>query len=232
MDIASIIKRAELQQEIVLQKFTQEQYDQQTENIVFAVSKFFQHHYGKPFVVDKDNEKQVLALAYYFTGNPRFEEEQNKTHEMMMDYKLNKGLLLLGDYGCGKSSLLHCFCEVLKTVRQGFLRYSFLDIDDLFVVNGYSCFNEHRKPYAKYYDDFGQESLQAGNYGNKESVAVKIAEFRYRLFVESGVKTHYSTNMNGESFKTRYTDFIYSRIKESCNIINFATGTKNRRTTN
>lgn len=229
MNLASIIQRVQFEPQIKIPTFTQEQHDQQTERIAVAVLTFFQQHYGKPFTVDQENEKQFTSLAYYFSNNPRFEEEQNKSHENLLNYKLNKGLLLIGDYGCGKSSLLHSFCEVLKTVRQGFLRYSFLDIDDLFVTNGYNCFNEHRKNYTKYYDDFGQESLSAGNYGNKESVAVKIAEIRYRLFVESGVKTHYSTNMNGETFKTRYTDFIYSRVKESCNVIMFASGTRNRR---
>jgi energy-coupling factor transporter ATP-binding protein EcfA2 len=210
-------------------KLLTQDHDSKTENIIIAFYQMFNKVYGREFLLDIDNEKQFTALAYYFSDNPRFEQVLTKTDTSLLDYKLNKGLFLTGDYGCGKSSMIHVFGEVLRSVRLGFLTYSFLDIDDEFVINGYNTFIQHRKPFTKYYDDFGQESMLVGNYSNKESVAVKISEFRYRLWVEQKIKTHYSSNMNGVNFKNRYTDFIYSRIKESCNIINFTSGTKNRR---
>lgn len=229
MDIQSIISKIPKSQNSFVSSTSQEVHDQRTKNIIVAFYKMFFGIYGREFLVDNDNEKQFMALSYYFSENPKFEENKTKTDASFLDYKLNKGLFLVGDYGCGKSSMIHCFCEVLKTVRNGFLSYSFLDIDDDFVINGYNTFIQHRKPFTKYYDDFGQESMLVGNYANKESVAVKISEFRYRLWVEQKVVTHYSTNMSGKNFKERYTDFIYSRIKETCNIIHFESGTQNRR---
>lgn len=229
MDIKSIIEKIPQFQKKEEIKKTQLEYDQLSESLILAVANFFQHSYNKEFIIDSDNEKQILALAYYFTGNPRFEFKETKTDERVMDYSLRKGLFLIGNYGCGKSSLIYSFCEVLRNVGQGFLRYSMIDIDDDFAQNSYSAFNKHRGEYPKYYDDIGRESVMAGSYGNKASVATKICEFRYRLFIEKGVKTHYSSNMNGKTFEERYSDFIYTRIKESCNIINFKSNTKNRR---
>ncbi|WP_210522078.1 ATP-binding protein [Hymenobacter terricola] len=57
------------------------------------------HYLGTAFVVDDANRRVVRLLCLYVANDPRFETEGGGS--------LQKGLLLRGGVGCGKTTLLH-----------------------------------------------------------------------------------------------------------------------------
>ena len=201
-----------MQQSETNQKFL----DQQTELLNLFFRDKFKGMFGREFELDEDNAKQYAQCLYYFSLNPKFEGD------------LKKGLFITGDYRCGKTSMIECFAECLKQVGRSFSTESFMDLDDEFEKFGYSCFDKHRIQSVRMYDDLGKESLRVNSMGSSESTALKVLEFRHRLYVKHGVKTIITTNLNGKGVISRYTDFIYLRIKESYNIISFKKGAKGR----
>lgn len=202
-----------MQQSETNQKFL----DQQTELLNLFFRDKFKEMLGREFELDEDNTKQYVQCLHYFSLNPKFEGD------------LKKGLFVIGDYGCGKTSMIKCFAECLKQVGRSFSTESFMDLDDEFEKFGYSCFGKHRIQSVRMYDDLGKESLKINHMGSSESTAVKVIEFRYRLYVEYGIRTIITSNLNKTGVIDRYTDFLYQRIKESCNTISFKKGAKGRR---
>jgi hypothetical protein len=191
--------------------------DQQTELLNLFFRDKYKEIYGKEFELDQDNTAQYVQCLYYFSLNPKFKGD------------LNKGLFMMGDYGVGKTSMIKCFAECLKQVGRSFSVESFMDLDDDFEKFGYSCFDKHRVQSVRMYDDLGKESLKVNSMGSSESTALKVLEFRHRLFVEYGIKTIVTTNLNANGIIERYTDFIYGRVKESYNVLFFKKGAKCRR---
>ena len=57
-----------------------------------------QEKFGPQFYIRKTDVPLILQLLYYFTNN----EEKAKEHNI----DLNKGLMLSGPIGCGKTTLL------------------------------------------------------------------------------------------------------------------------------
>ncbi len=84
-------------------KITQAQQPQSftVEQIETWFQQEAQRHLGRPYVIDDNNRRIVRALCLYFAEDERFEAEGFGS--------LEKGLLLRGGVGCGKTTLLTIF---------------------------------------------------------------------------------------------------------------------------
>lgn len=180
--------------------------------------------YQEVFLVDQFNSNVVWNLCYYFTNDSRF----------MGD--LNKGLLLFGGVGIGKTTLMHFF---KRNPRASYKVVSCRDIESDFSSEGEKSVricsyniaipeNEFLQTEIGYcFDDLGTEA-NAKFYGKEKNVMAEILLNRYdnRLSFKF---THLTTNLSHDEVKEQYGLRAYDRFKEMFNIISFPVDAKSRR---
>lgn len=154
----------------------------------------------------KSNEKVFINLVKYFNNQ---------------DSKLdnNKGFVLCGPNGTGKTTLLKAFS--LFSIGMNNKRYKVIHsqniVDELskyqngFCLTGYYDRNEK---YSTAIDEIGKESI-SNIFGNKIDPLEQVICMRY----QNGLRTFGTTNLNIEQIKSRYGERLYSRFKEMFNII-------------
>lgn len=128
----------------------------------------------------------------------------------------DKGLLLKGGYGVGKTSIM----RAIKTIYPDiFGLKSVIDIVQYFDVEGSPVVRRFAEKGDFCFDDLGTEK-QGKNYGNSQNIMKDILELRYNKY-RIGVKTHITTNLNHEQFKERYGERLESRLHEMFNVLVF-----------
>ena len=180
------------------------------------------------FRVDDGNREIVRLLALYFAGDPAFEEG---------DYRLNKGILLLGPVGCGKTSLMRAFA---LNSHNAFAVVSCRRVSDDYSTHGAEALKVYSalKPVYPHqyfgqagigycFDDLGTESSRK-HYGNEMNVMADIILNRYEQLSLKG-KTHFTANLDAEQIGEQYGSRVRSRLREMCNVIAFDGGAADRR---
>lgn len=183
------------------------------------------------FELDEFNEEIIFDLSCYFTSDKRFEEK---------GYSMNKGIILFGDVGCGKTSIMNLFSS---NQLSSYIMVNCHEISQEYSRGGYEeierYFKEHNTAhYKKYFgqdklgfcfDDLGTEDLKK-HFGNSSNVMAEIILSRYARKDLLKHKTHITTNLNAEQIRESYGDRIVSRMREMFNLIQFKRETPDRRT--
>lgn len=163
---------------------------------------------AKVFVIDKNNEPMIEQLYCYITNDSAFSGY------------LDKGLMLQGKYGCGKTILLEAYSLLHNHVVRRFSLnqplFTFIksvELQEQIVKQSASVFV--RRPLI--IDEFGRESKTVQDYGN---VSRPISEL-LSLRSDVGVVTHCTTNF---TFATLSSDEFYGgmigdRLKAMFNFI-------------
>ncbi len=131
----------------------------------------------------------------------------------------NKGLLLSGPVGCGKTSLMKLLRHVIPHQKQyelipsrnvtfAFNHIGFKAIED-YGDSGFFCF-----------DDLGVEPT-GRFYGKDFNVLGEILLSRYELLLNYKIKTHATTNLNAAELEERYGERVRSRMRQLFNLIAF-----------
>lgn len=186
------------------------------------IMQYFQLQYE----VDENNQDVVNQLCHYFARETEFIGD------------LNKGLLLAGPIGCGKTSLMKFFC---RNQEFSYRVISCRDIEKDFAENGYDCLDKYSfnvptavngNPFGHQilgycFDDLGTES-NSKNYGREKNMMAEIILNRYdnRLPHNS---THITTNLTAAQITEYYGSRVTDRLKEMLNIITFKPNAKSRR---
>jgi DNA replication protein DnaC len=144
----------------------------------------------------------------------------------------NKGVMLIGDIGVGKSMLMKIMQKLFCESRREFKWFNCREISDLL-----ECFTviEIKEYYGKsckmdlYIDDIGVGNSIHNKYGNTTNIIADILMERSELFVSEGFKTHVSSNKptsldkekypNIVTLENLYGDRIIDRLHEMCEII-------------
>lgn len=186
---------------------------------------------GNKLVIDDENRFVIESLAKYFTKSPEFEQ-------IRPGYSLEKGILLHGNVGVGKSQLMKVFrynqrhsydikdcsditAEFQKSGEDGLAKY-FRDTD----IKYKNDFGHKKSGWC--FDDLGVES-DGRYFGNSVKVMERIIDVRYRGFKEIGLVTHMITNLSATEIKANYGIRFADRCREMFNIISFPEKAESRR---
>lgn len=179
------------------------------------------------FELDSSNEPIFRLLCYYFSNDRAFIDYC--THLGIEGASLDKGLLLGGMIGVGKTWLMRLFS---KNQRQVFTVKTAKSIADTFQSEGEESFkgliecpklpvndaqNFFHPIMGICIDDIGTEELK-NHYGNRKNVVGDLIELRYARG-NVGKLMHMTTNLTMKQVKEFYGDRVGSRLRETMNII-------------
>lgn len=175
--------------------------------------------FGKEFKIFKEDHEIIFKLCNYFV------KDKEKCAENGLDP--DKGILLTGPVGCGKTTLMHLLKHLVPLQRPyrvipsrnivfGFNHIGYKTIED-FGNGQFFCF-----------DDLGAEPI-GRHYGKDCNVMGEILLSRYELFLQTKIKTHATTNLGAKELEDRYGNRVRSRMRELFNLIAFDKGAGDKR---
>jgi DNA replication protein DnaC len=148
--------------------------------------------------------------------------------------KLNKGILLSGPVGCGKTSLMNLMKYLTPTEHKFFVKPC-RDISFEFIQDGYQIIHKYSKgklyesePKIICFDDLGTEN-NLKYFGNECNVMAEILLSRYDIFTTKKIQTHITTNLSASEIETHYGNRVRSRLREMVNLIAYDKSTPDKR---
>jgi len=167
--------------------------------------------FGEKFKIYKKDKDILLKLCSYFI--------KDKENCKKFDIDLDKGLLLTGPVGCGKTSLMKLLHFLVPHQRK-YVVMPCRNIVFAFNHLGYKTIEDYGESNFFCFDDMGVEPM-GRHYGKDCNVIGEILLSRYDLFLETKLKTHATTNLNAEELEERYGNRVRSRMRELFNLIAF-----------
>ena len=182
--------------------------------------------FGDKFHFVEDDLNNIKKLICYFL--------KDEVMAVTFNIDLEKGILLSGPVGCGKTTLMTLMRNVaqqnnkfiLKTCRD--ISFEFIK-DGYQTIQKYSNSNYSQHEYRNYcFDDLGVET-NLKYYGNECNVMAEILLSRYDMFISNKKFTHITTNLSATEIETAYGNRVRSRLREMCNLVAFDTGVEDKR---
>jgi energy-coupling factor transporter ATP-binding protein EcfA2 len=171
--------------------------------------------YGKHFKILEIDHPIIYKLIAYFL------KDEATCFQFNID--LNKGIMLSGPVGCGKTSLMNVM-KYLTPMEHKFSVKPCRDISFEFIQDGYKYSKDLRlrggQPVAVRYcfDDLGTEN-NLKYFGNECNVMAEILLSRYELFTNKKLQTHITTNLSATEIENQYGNRVRSRMREMFNLI-------------
>lgn len=188
------------------------------------------HHFGPNFTINPADYRVLFLLLVYFYHDRQSAEEYG--------IDLEKGILLCGPVGCGKTTVMFLMRMFLVEVEQ-YTMVSTRDVGLEYQREGYAVIEkfssrsfffrqEDIRPKTYCFDDLGLESHHTF-FGNDSKVMAEILLGRYPLAVHQRMKTHATTNLSAEELEAIYGNRVRSRMRELFNLIAFDPDTPDKR---
>lgn len=182
--------------------------------------------YGNHFKIQENDYPIIYKLIAYF----------RKDEPSCFQYGINldKGILLSGPIGCGKTSLMNLM-KFLVRADHKFSIKPCRDISFEFIQDGYQIIHKYSK--GKLYeaeakticfDDLGTEN-NLKYFGNECNVMAEILLSRYDLFISKKLQTHITTNLSASEIEKNYGNRVRSRLREMVNLIAFERTAQDKR---
>lgn len=175
--------------------------------------------FGNRFKIYNSDKEILLKLCSYFINDPI----NCKKYEI----DSNKGLLLSGPVGCGKTSLMKLLPNLVPYQRK-YVVMPCRNIVFAFNHLGYKTIEDYGESGIFCFDDIGVEPT-GRHYGKDCNVIGEILLSRYELFLHTPLKTHGTTNLNADELEERYGVRVRSRLRELFNLIAFDHNTPDKR---
>ncbi|WP_363317281.1 hypothetical protein [uncultured Lutibacter sp.] len=140
-----------------------------------------------------------------------------------MGIDTNKGILLTGPVGCGKTSLM----KLLTHLAPHKTNYEIIPTRNIvysFNATGFEILEKYNDTKNYCFDDLGVEPT-GSHYAKECNVLGEILLSRYELFCHPErsrrVLTHITTNLNAQEIEKRYGSRVRSRMRAMFNLISF-----------
>lgn len=179
-------------------------------------------------ILDDSNKDAFKKLVLYFINDPGSTLDPNK------------GIMLSGGIGCGKTTLMRFF-EFNQ--KASYFTFSCLSVSSEFAAKGYEGVEKYNGAITSYsyglksfgqtefgicFDDLGTE-VDKKHYGNQSNCLNEILLNRYNRIESLRGKTHITTNLTADQIEERYGSRVRSRLREMFNVIDFPITSKDRR---
>ncbi|WP_418502083.1 ATPase [Flagellimonas sp.] len=167
--------------------------------------------FGKNFKIYREDREILYKLCLYFI--------QDKARCAQMGLDINKGILLSGPVGCGKTSLMKLLKHIVPHQRP----YEVIPCRNIvFGFNhiGYKIIEDYGNSQFFCFDDLGVEPT-GRHFGQDCNVMGEILLSRHELFINEKRKTHGTTNLNAQELEDRYGNRVRSRMRELFNLVGF-----------
>jgi DNA replication protein DnaC len=184
--------------------------------------------YGKNFRLYEEDANIILPLIAAVL------KDENVAEEFSLD--LEKGILLAGPVGCGKTSLMNLLRYLLPIDVRHRLQ-SCREVSFEYSRDGHTAIHRYTKgsfsikkfdPIVYCFDDLGLEN-ETQHYGNTCSVMSEILLSRYDYFHSFGMLTHVTMNLNSAEIEKKYGLRVRSRMREMFNLVAFPADTPDKR---
>lgn len=175
--------------------------------------------FGKNFKIYDEDLDIIYKLCLYFI--------QDKENCKKMGIDIDKGILLTGPVGCGKTSLM----KLLRNIVPHHKSYKIIPCrNTVFSFNhlGFKTIEDYGNEKFYCFDDLGVEP-SGRHYGKDCNVMGEILLSRYDLFMKNKIKTHCTTNLNAQELESRYGNRVRSRMRQLFNLIAFDRESKDKR---
>jgi DNA replication protein DnaC len=174
--------------------------------------------YGQKFKIFEEDKETILKLLIYAI--------QDQKMALHCNINLNKGILLSGKIGCGKTSLMHLIKPFTKP-KNDYKIKTCREISFEFAKNGYEALHPYtqkshlqQKLTVYCFDDLGAEQ-QIKHFGNNCNVMAEILITRYEHFIKNNSITHITTNLSASEIENLYGNRLRSRMRSMFNLIAF-----------
>ncbi|NEW77909.1 MAG: ATPase [Gelidibacter sp.] len=175
--------------------------------------------FGSTFKLYPEDDLLLYKLCCYFI------QDHYSCSQMGID--TNKGLLLSGPVGCGKTSLM----KLLPHLAPHKTNYEIIPTRNIvfnFNATGFEVLDRYNETRNYCFDDLGIEPTGC-HYTKECNVMGEILLSRHDLYINSKnlvaergrSKTHITTNLNAEELEQRYGNRVRSRLREMLNVIAF-----------
>ena len=173
--------------------------------------------YGKDFSIEEPLTKEVYKKVY---------------NRMVLGIKRkkSKGVFITGSIGIGKSAMMKVMQRLFKDTDRRFklvTGYELKDLSEEMTIMQIKALYGASLKCDLYIDDIGF-SIDVKRYGNTVNIIAEIIMERYDLYVSSGFKTHFSSNIvadikdnerNIPTIKKLYGSRVLDRIIEMCDLV-------------
>lgn len=183
--------------------------------------------FANKFVLDQHNTAIFDMLCHYFSGSNEFVSLAATIG--VSNPSLDKGILLAGNYGTGKTWLMSLF---RKNNRRVYHIVEAKNLAVLYKKAGDEALDQYKNKIKNAFndptvfyqthsalciEDIGAEDIK-GNFGDKSNVVGDIVEGRYVNDCLTGW-FHGTTNLTSAQIKEFYSGRVTSRFRESVNLI-------------
>jgi len=181
--------------------------------------------YGNHFKILETDHTIIYKLIAYFL------KDEPSCYQYNID--LNKGILLSGPVGSGKTTLMNLMKTLTSTEHKFYIKPC-RDISFEFIQDGYEIIQKYSKgklhpdPKTICFDDLGTEK-NLKYFGNECNVMAEIILSRYDIFISKKIYTHITTNLSASEIETAYGNRVRSRMRNMLNLIAFDKTTKDKR---
>ncbi len=175
--------------------------------------------FGEKFWIYEEDREILFKLCNYFI--------KDEANCQKLNIDPDKGILLTGPVGCGKTSLMKLLRHIVPHQKP----YKVIPCRNLvFGFNhlGYKTIEDYGDDKFFCFDDLGIEPI-GRHYGKDCNVMGEILLSRHDLFLSSGIKTHATTNLNALELEENYGNRVRSRMRQLFNLVAFDSKTIDKR---